>query len=401
MGDDFFAEMVLRLSDGEGEEQVIFVKIKEFNAVKLVRLAGDLADIKALANIRGRDDILVFRNLELYLSTGATVFNHTYERGIHVKGDMEFFKKKGDFNGSLTDDGLTVKAHMDQFNIGGLEVKSASAAEKYRATLDVEMTKEKQKILIDGMISYHDIQAKILVDANTQERRLDADIYIKFIEHLSFQLNAKVEVPQDSSLDKFPADFGAELSPDFYGAIFDGIEQGIEALGKIATQEFDHAVNDLQGQIDEHGKALEKLEEKLKQMKANFREEVTKREKQIANDDDQLKSLRAELDTFKENVKKAEGQKHEKDTEVAHAKAEREAAQRKLKNKIRDMTAKYNEELKEQQDNQQKWQEEKQKLENKKNDKWGDALRSGADAQNTYNEITSKWSYAALYQVQQ
>ncbi|XHG01805.1 hypothetical protein AWENTII_005176 [Aspergillus wentii] len=378
LGDKFHGKMVLHF--GVGEEQVIIVKASEINVVQLIRLAGELADIKELANIEGGDDILVFRDLELYLSTGAEVFGITYERGIHVNGKMEFLKKTGDFKGSLTDDGVTVKAGVDQFSIGGLKVTSASAGGK-RATLDVEMTKEKQKISVDGMIQYYDIHAKMLVDADIQERRLNANIDIQFIESLSFLLKAKVQVPQGSSTDDLKADFDAQLTPDVYGAIFDGIHHGIDALGKLVTQEIDNAKKDIQRQIDEHGQELKKMEQELNQMKIESAKQVKIREQKIKQNDDQLTELRNELDHLEGDVKSAEAQKNKNDAKVASTKAERDAAKRKLDKKIRDMTAEYNRQLTEQEDQQQKWQAKKQSLENQKNATWGDDLRKGAAAQ--------------------
>ena len=78
----------MALSLGIGKNQVISFNISEINIMKLVKLAGEMADIKALKNIEGADDILVFRDLKLYLSTGAKVFDVYYERGIHIKGKL-------------------------------------------------------------------------------------------------------------------------------------------------------------------------------------------------------------------------------------------------------------------------------------------------------------------------
>ncbi|KAE8131103.1 hypothetical protein BDV38DRAFT_289020 [Aspergillus pseudotamarii] len=387
LGNDFHAEMDLSL--GTGKDLVINVDISEINVVKLVRLAGELADVQALKNIQGGDDILVFRAVKLYMSRGGKIFDVEYERGIIIKGKVEFFGKTGDFDGRFTDDGVIIKAGIDQFNIGGLEVTSASVGGK-RATLDVEMTKTKQSILVDGMIRYQDFHASIFIDADMQERRLDANIDIKFIEQLSFKLKAKVRVPQGNKLDGLVAKFEAELTPDVAGAIFDGIKNGIDAIGKAATQTIDDAINDLEGQISENNAELHRLQERVDQLKIESGTEIRKREAQIKSDNSELTKLRKELEKLGEDVKKAEDEKNRNDSDIARRMVEKEAAERKLQNKIREMSSEYDRKLKEQQDNQRRWEMEKERLENEKNSRWGEVIRSGAAAEITWKVFDKK-----------
>ncbi|KAE8165389.1 hypothetical protein BDV40DRAFT_297418 [Aspergillus tamarii] len=357
LGNDFHAEMGLNL--GAGKDQVINVDISEINVVKLVRLTGELADVQVLQDIQGGDDILVFRDVKLYMSTGGKIFDVEYEGGI------------------------IIKAGVDQFNIGGLVVASASVAGK-RATLDVEMTKTKQSILVDGMIQYHDFHASIFINADMQERRLDANIDIQFIEQLSFKLKAQVRVPQDNKLDGLVAQFKAELRPGIAGTIFDGIKNGIDAIGKAATQTIDDAINDLEGQISTNNAELQGLQERVDQLKIESSKEIRAREAQIESDNSELTKLRNELDKLKGDVKKVEDEKNRNNREITSRIAEKEVAERKLNNKIREMSSEYDRKLKEQQDNQSRWEMQKHRLENDKNARWGEMIRSGAAAEITW-----------------
>jgi hypothetical protein len=88
---------------------------------------------------------------------------------------LEFFGKKGEFDGRFNDDGVLITGGIDNFNIGGLEVRSARAQGK-RATMDIEMTDQKQKIFVDGLIRYCALELKVLIDADLQERHFEADL---------------------------------------------------------------------------------------------------------------------------------------------------------------------------------------------------------------------------------
>lgn len=382
VGKEFEADMALSL--GIGKDQVISFNISEINIMELVKLAGEMADIKALKNIDGADDILVFRDLKLYLSTGAKVFDVYYERGIHIKGSMEFFKKKGDFEGRLNDDGFMIKAGVDNFNIGGLELRSAKDDGK-RASMDITMTKETQKILIDGMIRFHALHLKMYIDADVQERRLDADVSIQFLEQLSFKMKAHAEIPENKTLDGLLVRFEAELSPDLFGAIFDGINNGIDAIGKLATQTIDDAIKDLQGQINTHEGELAIMKKDLDQMKLKSDGEVLKRQTEVNKKNNELTSLRNELDRYDDDIKDAQAKMNRNNNDIKAKEMERDSVQRQLDNKVREMRTKYESEVAEQQQKQADWERKKKSLQDQKEASWGDSLRNSENAERSWN----------------
>jgi len=381
VGKEFEADMALSL--GIGKNQVISFNISEVNIMELVKLAAEMADMNVLQNIEGVDDILVFRDLKFYLSTGATVFDVYYEPGIHIRGNVEFFKKEGDFDGRLNDNGFMIKAGLDNFNIGGLELRSAKGDGK-RASMEVTMTKETQKILIDGMIRFHALHLKMYIDADVQERRLDADVSIQFLEQLSFKMKAKARIPESKTLDGLLVRFEAELRPDLFGAIFDGINNGIDAIGKLATKTIDDAINDLQGQIETHEGDLSIMKKELDRMKLESDAEVLKRQKEINNKNDELTRLANELDKYDQAVKDAQTKKDENSDEIKTKETKRDDAQRQLDNKVREMRSEYESKVKEQRQKQAEWELEKKKLEDQKEASWGDALRSGEEAERSW-----------------
>lgn len=381
VGKEFEADMALSL--GIGKDQVISFSMSEANIMKLVKFAAEMADIKAMENIEGADDILVFRDLKFSLSTGAKVFDVYYEPSILMKGSVEFLKKKGDFEGRLKDDGFMIKAGLDNFNIGGLEIRSAKDDRK-RATMDITMTKETQKILIDGMIRFHDLHLKMYIDADVQERRLDADVSIQFLEELSFQMKAKARIPETKTLDGLLVRFEAELRPDLFGAIFDGINNGIDAIGKLATETIDNAINDLQGQIDKHESELAIMKKDLDRMKLKSDAEVLERQEAINKENGELTMLANELEKYDQAVKDAKAKKDQNSDEIKAKESKRDDAQRQLDTKVREMRNEYERKVEEQRQKQAEWELEKKRLEDEKEASWGDALRKGEEVERSW-----------------
>lgn len=120
-----------------------------------------------------------------------------------------------------------------------------------------------------------------------QEGRLDADISLQIMKELSSQLKAQARIPESKTLDGLVVKF--EPRPDIFGLIFDGINNGIEAIGKLAAQTIDNAVKDLQGQIDQHEAELAVMKKHLGQMKLKSDADVLKRQ-----NEDQRQGQRAD-----------------------------------------------------------------------------------------------------------
>jgi hypothetical protein len=103
--------------------------LAKLDITKIARIAGTLArsDVLKSTNAVAAADAVVFSDVKLYLSSGATFMGEHYPRGIQVRGKLAFFHKTGEFDGSFTDDGVVVKAGIDAFDVGGLEVTSRAS----------------------------------------------------------------------------------------------------------------------------------------------------------------------------------------------------------------------------------------------------------------------------------
>ncbi|KNG89245.1 hypothetical protein ANOM_002147 [Aspergillus nomiae NRRL 13137] len=379
VGKDFHAGMVL--SGGLKKEQVICIDISEINISRIVQLAGEMTDIVSLQSLNGGEDFLIFRQVKFYMSTGGVALGTRYERGIHVMGKVEFFGKNGGFDGQIHEDGVMIKGAIDNFNIGGLKVQSART-EGERATLDIEMTGDKQKVLIDGAIHFDDFKLSILIDAYLAEKRLEADVSIQFTEHILLHLKANTIVPDSQSLDGLVLNFEAEIRPEVIGAIFEAIDQAIATLGKMASEKLENAEKELQKQIDQKDSELNTMETDLQRLKEDVEKEVRERKAKIDEDSQQRKKLQQKLKKLQLAVEQAEEEQNNNKSEIKKLKAQKEKTEREFDDKIRDKRLEYQREEEAERVKQKEWEMERQRLEKEKEASFGDALRSkeAADA---------------------
>ena len=379
------------LSTGTKKDHVVKLAISEINISKIVRLAGEMIDCQTLATLNGGEDSLVFRDVLIYFSTGAMILGRHYERGIHVKGNLEFFGKKGEFDGRFNDDGVLITGGIDNFNIGGLEVRSARAQGK-RATMDIEMTDRKQKIFVDGLIRYCALELKVMIDADLQERHLEADISLKFTESIALLLKAKAVVGTGSNpLDELKASFRAELRPDVVKVIFDAIDQVIEAIGKMATEEIEHIQQSLQSQVNEKEAELQEVKKELNRQQQISQQELKKRQIAIDGDNKKRAELETELDNLREAVTKAQTANNQNQAEIEALKREEEATKRKFNEKIRQTEDKYRKRELEERRKQDELENKIERLKAQKEASFGDKLRSQAEADRSWKWWLSKF----------
>ncbi|OCL00817.1 uncharacterized protein K441DRAFT_710237, partial [Cenococcum geophilum 1.58] len=368
-------------------KQVFLLKITKINISKIVQLAEKMTDNVQIWRVDGGEDTLVFNDLKLYFSTGAIIFDKYYKHGIHVRGKVKFFDKTGDFDGRFSSDGLVIEAGLDNFKIGGLEVTSARADQGVeRATMKIEMTTEKQRIFIDGMIRCYDSKLKILIDADLQKKHFRAHVYINFTDSLLIDLKAVAQVENRKNLVGILVEFEAELNVDIFGAIFDGISKGIQSLAELATKAIEEAEADLERQIKENQEEVRQMEIELKVIKARSEEEVASRRKQIEKENTERSKARKELDILEKAVENAEiNYKNQKDC-FHEKRAKKDAAERKLDDMVRAKTQEYYRKITKEKSNQARWDLEKKTLEERKNRSWGDELRKYETVEKHWNE---------------
>ncbi|SCO91442.1 uncharacterized protein FRV6_15570 [Fusarium oxysporum] len=276
-------------------EAVFQLEMNKLDAMEITQLAGVLIDNQAMQQMKGA----VFKDLKLYVSSGAEFLGRCYDRGIQVQGKMWCFGKKGEFDGRFDENGVVIKAGIDNFKVGGLEITSTREGVD-RATMDIEMTKDRQKLFIDGRIRYHSLEISVFLDLDIQEQYLKVDIKIKLTESLLLSLKADVVVKNHNSLEGAEMSFEAILETDILGVILQGIMNGIDALHKLADKAIDDARSDLTTKLAQKKAALKAMKSELDKLEKKRTAKVLRKRDEIDKENELLRGLHDEFDKYEE-----------------------------------------------------------------------------------------------------
>ncbi|KAF4993560.1 hypothetical protein FGRMN_6419 [Fusarium graminum] len=353
--------------------------MNKLDVMQVAQFTGVLTNNIEMQQLKRNGDMLVFHDLLFYLSSGAEFLGTYYERGIRIKGKMQFFNKKGEFDGRFDDDGVVIKAGIDNFKIGGLEITSTREDVK-RATMDIELTKGKQKVFIDGRLSYHDLLISILLDVDVEKRQFKADVTIKFLEKLSIKLKANVKAEDVKALEKADMSFEGTLDADIFGAIEKGIERGIDALKQLATDKIDQARKSLQSELKKQKIARDEMKAELEEYKAKLTKETLKKQDEIEEENKELKRLVKKLDEARRAVNDAESAKTHNQRQIDEKRQEKMQAKAKLESAKLKIQKKYEANIRKEQANQRMWEMKKKQLIDSRDARWGDTLRSAKAA---------------------
>ncbi|SCV51771.1 uncharacterized protein FFB14_12196 [Fusarium fujikuroi] len=370
-------------------EAVFQLEMNKLDAMEVIQLAGVLIDNQAMQQMKGAEDKLVFEDLKLYVSSGAEFLGRYYDRGIQVRGKMWCFSKRGEFDGRFDENGVIIKAGVDKFKVGGLEITSTQEGVD-RATMDIEMTKDRQKLFIDGRIRYSSLEISVFLDLDIQEQYLKLDVKINLTESLLLSLKADVVVKNHNSLEGAEMSFEAILETDILGVILQGITDGIDVLQKLAEKAIEHARNDLTTKLAQKKAALEAMKSELDQLDKKCTAETLKKREEIQQENELLRVLNDEFDKYAGAYRDAKEAKEKNVEEIHKLKNLRDEARRRLGEKKMEIGKKYEEDIKKEKANRDAMEQEKKRLIDERESTWGDKLRSWEEADKSWNKWCSK-----------
>ncbi|KAL7758434.1 hypothetical protein ACKLNR_010861 [Fusarium oxysporum f. sp. zingiberi] len=380
-------DMGLRVTSAEA---VFQLEMNKLDAMEIIQLAGVLIDNQAMQQMKGAEDKLVFKDLKLYVSSGAEFLGRYYDRGIQVQGKMWCFGKKGEFDGRFDENGVVIKAGIDNFKVGGLEITSTREGVD-RATMDIEMTKDRQKLFIDGRIRYYSLEISVFFDLDIQEQYLKVDIKIKLTESLLLSLKADVVVKNHNSLEGAEMSFEAILETDILGVILQGITNGIDALHKLTDKAIDNARSDLTTKLAQKKAALKAMKSELDKLEKKCTAEVLKKRDEIDKENELLRGLHDEFDKYAEAYREAKEAKERNEKEIEKQRNLRDEARRRLGTKKTEMKKKYDDEIKKEKAKRDAMEREKKRLIDSRDASWGDALRSYREADRRLEKTRYDW----------
>jgi hypothetical protein len=129
--------------------------------------ALDINDLVSFANtvtglsISQPPNFLDFKDVKLYICpAGTTIGTMYYPQGFSFQSNMILFGKRAEIACSVGSTGVIIKGGVDNFSLGPLAVRGVDSP---RAKIDVDVSPTSQRIDIDGIVTFFDAQAAVVI----------------------------------------------------------------------------------------------------------------------------------------------------------------------------------------------------------------------------------------------
>ncbi|KAF5630147.1 uncharacterized protein FTJAE_8298 [Fusarium tjaetaba] len=178
------AKLAMKLSQNP-KEQILVAAVKDLGVVDLVEFASQICEYQ----LPKPDNLLHFNDIQLYLSTGASIGETYYPPGASLKGDITIFGKRAKCDCTI---GKMVKimATIEHFDLGPLKVKGATG--EY-PIVDIELSSSIQRVLIDGAVDVWALSAAVHLEAEVYPKpRFDFGLEVSLSDWFKFKLEAKL-----------------------------------------------------------------------------------------------------------------------------------------------------------------------------------------------------------------
>lgn len=167
-------------------EQLLKTSLSRLSVTDLVKFASDVSgeDIPLPP-----EDLLAFRNVLFYISTGMSIGTTYYPAGASIKGDMELFGHETNVECTI---GSTTKisAFFDEMQLGPLLLAGVGES---RPSVAVELGVMKQHIMINGRLKFFDVETSIRSIFDILPKPdIQLDLSFAFAEALDIEISAKL-----------------------------------------------------------------------------------------------------------------------------------------------------------------------------------------------------------------
>lgn len=325
------------------DNQLLSANISKVDLIEIIHVAGQVADIQVLKDIGGGEDTFVFTDASMYISTGATIADKEYPRGISAGGKLTAFGKSAEFDLSIGAAGLDFQGYIDNFSLGPLVVQSASG--EPRAGMVVLMTKDQQVIKVDGMVTCFNIGLVTLIDIQmgTDTPSFDAYIAVKLTEAFQVSLHATVDDFRDvKDLAIKGLYFHAQIKGDLFEMICESIKKMLKSIEELGTQGI-KAMQDIIGaKIAEKQAEMDDMAKKVEEAKAKVDANRTKRQEGIDKEAEKRKEAEDEIKQLRDGVKNATNNRDKVERQL---KEKVEKAELRRDSVIAEKTKEYNDML--------------------------------------------------------
>lgn len=235
------AGVAMKLSQNP-KEQLISAQITDLGVVDLVQFASMIANEK----FPEPEDFLHLHNVELYLSTGTSIGVTEYPAGASMKGDLTIFGKRAKFNCTVGSK-VQLQASIEQFQLGPLSVRGVAGPDPI---VDIELSAEKQHVLVDGAVQIWDSAAACHLEANMYPTpSFDFSVMLKLSDLFLLKLQAKLSgdfnIKDHDSWSKADFEVCGYMEQHLIDHVVSQLEQQVQAAQNAAKHGFDEMKQDM------------------------------------------------------------------------------------------------------------------------------------------------------------
>lgn len=217
-------------------EQILKASLSKLSITDLVKFASDISGEEIPLP---PEDLLAFRNVLFYISTGTSIGTTYYPAGASIKGDIQLLGKETNVECTI---GSTTKisALFDEVQVGPLLL---AGVKESRPSLSIELGLLKQHIMVDGRLKLFDLDTSVRsVFDILPKPDMRFDLSFAFAEALDIEISARVVGAADFKNLK-NADFllGVILEQDILKYINNHVKAHFRAIQKALKEGFEAA----------------------------------------------------------------------------------------------------------------------------------------------------------------
>lgn len=277
------AAMAVNISEDPTHE-ILMGKLNELSLKDLVAFAETITELKIDED--AMPNFFEFRDVELYCApSGGMIGTITYQPGFSFSGDLTLFEKRVAVYTLFSEIGVEAKGEFDKIDIGPLKITGENGK---NATLNLELTNEKQLIHIDGAFEFLDRSAGIYVDISTQ------GIHFEFEEQFVGLMKYKLKGDSQGTITN-PASLDFTLTSEFDNNLS-------EYLKNTLSLKIHDAINTVETKLEDAQKSVNDAE---KIYRALYNPAKEKLDKAQADADEFLKECQKKVNQEKEKYTKA------------------------------------------------------------------------------------------------
>ncbi|KAF3139835.1 hypothetical protein TWF703_003413 [Orbilia oligospora] len=232
-------------------EQLLAFTEKDLGVVDLVKFASVIIE----KELPRPDNFLHITGFDLYLSSGATITNTYYPRGVSLKGNMLILGKRAQFDCKIGSE-VKIMATIEFFSIGPLKVIGAANKDPI---FDAEISSTAQRVYIDGAVLIWGASAAINLNADFHPSpKFDFAIQLKLSDFFLVQLQARITGNVNYK------DFKTFENADF--AVYAKLEQHvIQHITQQLEQQINCTQKGLKGSFDSVKKTFDEQEKNFQE----------------------------------------------------------------------------------------------------------------------------------------